>query len=65
MTPGQRNAAIKANALGHILHIGTNLLAQIGHFVDEGNLHGEEGVGGIFNQLGALAAGEHDGTGKA
>ena len=34
-----------------LLHIGSDGLAQVRHLVDEGDLHRQEGVGGIFDQL--------------
>ena len=40
---------------GDLLHVGADLLAEVGHLVDEGDLHREEGVGGIFDQLGGAA----------
>ncbi len=54
------DAPVQADAARHVLHIAADLLAQIGHLVDEGDLGGEEGVGGVFDQLGAFAAGEQD-----
>ena len=42
------------------LHVGADLLAQIRDFVDEGDLGGEEGVGGVFDQLGRAPADIHD-----
>ena len=33
---------------------------MIGHLVDEGDLGGEKGVGGVFDQLAGFAAGEQD-----
>jgi hypothetical protein len=37
-----------------------DLLAQVGDLVDEGDLGGEEGVGGVLGQLGAAPRGEQD-----
>ena len=48
------DAAVEADALGDVLHIGADLLAQIGDLVDEGDLGREEGVGGVFDELGRL-----------
>ena len=36
------NAAIKSDATGDVMDVGTDLFATIGHFVDEGDLHGQE-----------------------
>ena len=52
------DAAVQADAARHILHIAADLLAQARHLVDEGDLGGEKGIGGIFDQLAGLAAGE-------
>ena len=54
------DAAIQPDAARHVVHVGADLLAQIGHLVDEGDLHRQEGVGGVFGQFGGLDAGEHD-----
>ena len=45
------DAVVEADAAGHVLHVGAHLLAQIRDLVDEGDLGGEEGVGGVFRQL--------------
>ena len=47
---------IEPHAAGDFLHVGANLLAQIGHFVDESDLGGEKRVGGVFDQLGGAPA---------
>ena len=52
------DAAVKPDAARHILHIAADLLAEIGHLVDEGDLGGEERIGGVFDQLADFAAGE-------
>ena len=52
------DAAVQADAARDILDVGADLLAEIGHLVDEGDLGGEKGVGGIFDQFGGFAAGE-------
>ena len=49
------DAAIQPDAARHILHIGADLLAEIGHLVDEGDLGGEKRVGRVFDQLAAFA----------
>ena len=60
--PAWRNfcadAAVEADPAGHRLDVGADLLAQIGHLVDEGDLGREKGVGRVLDQLGALAGGE-------
>ena len=53
------DAAVLADGGGDLLHVGAEHLAQIRHLVDEADLQGEEGVGGIFCELGGLAADEH------
>ena len=42
------------DAAGDVMDVGADLLAEIGHLVDEGDLGGEEGVGRVFDQLGGL-----------
>ncbi len=54
------DAAVQPDAARHVVHIGADLLAQIGHLVDEGDLHRQERVGGVFGQFRRLDAGEHD-----
>ena len=54
------DAAVEADAAGHVLDVGADRLAQIGDLVDEGDLGREKGVGGVFDQLGGLDVGEHD-----
>jgi hypothetical protein len=54
------DAAIKPDAACHVVHIGADLLAQIRHLVDEGNLHCQKRIGRILGQLGRLNSGEHD-----
>ena len=54
------DASVQPDAARHILHIAADLLADVRHLVDEGDLGGQEGIGGIFDQLAGFAAGEHD-----
>ena len=54
------DAVVHPDAAAHVLHIGADLLAQIGHLVDEGDLGREEGVGGVFDQLAGAPRGEQD-----
>src|SRR5262249_5238695 len=49
------DAAIGADRGGDFLDVGADRLAQVGNLVD---LHGEEGVGGIFGELGGFPAHE-------
>jgi hypothetical protein len=51
---------VETDASGNLLHVRSDLFAQVGHLVDEGDLHGEKGVGGILDQLGRAPAGEQD-----
>ena len=48
------DAAVEADAARHVVHVGADLLAEIGDLVDEGDLGREEGVGGVLDQLGRL-----------
>ena len=50
---------IQTDAPGHGRHVDAELLAQVGHQVDEGDLGGEEGVGRLLDQLGRRDA-RHD-----
>ena len=45
------DAVVEADAARDLLHVGADLLAQIGDLVDEGDLGGEKRVGGVFGQL--------------
>ena len=49
------DAVVEADAARHLLHVGADGFAEIGDLVDEGDLHREEGVGGIFDQFGGAA----------
>ncbi len=46
------DAVVQPHAARHFVDVGADLLAQIGDLVDEGDLGGEEGVGGVFDKLG-------------
>ena len=52
------DAVVEPDAARDVLDVGADLLAEIGDLVDEGDLGGEEGVGGIFDQLGGAPAGD-------
>jgi hypothetical protein len=54
------DAAIEADAARDFLDVGADLFAEVRHLVDEGDLHGEEGVGGVLDQLRRAARGEQD-----
>ncbi|MNL11092.1 hypothetical protein D3C87_1319130 [compost metagenome] len=51
---------VEADAPSHFLDIGAGRLAKIGHLVDEGDLHGKESIGRIFDELGGAAIGKED-----
>jgi hypothetical protein len=50
------DALVEADAARDLLHVRADGFAEIGHLVDEGDLHGEEGVGRVFDQLGGPTA---------
>src|SRR5258708_5020595 len=52
------DAAVGGDDVGDVLHVGGDLLAQIGDLVDEGDLGGEEAVRGVFGELRRLHRGE-------
>ncbi len=54
------DASVETDAAADILHVGTHLLAQIRHFVDEGDLGREERVGRIFDELAGAAIDEQE-----
>ncbi|KAF1853517.1 hypothetical protein Lal_00046477 [Lupinus albus] len=54
------DAPVEADAARHLLHVRAHRLAQVGHLVDEGDLHREERVGGVFGQLGRATPGHED-----
>jgi hypothetical protein len=51
------DATILSKRLRDVLDVRPHLLAEVGHLVDEGYLHGEEGVGRVFDHLGRFQAG--------
>jgi hypothetical protein len=51
---------VEAHALGHFLHVGADALAQRGDLVDEGDLRGQKGVGGVFDHLRRFQIGGDD-----
>ena len=46
------DAVVQAHPLGHLDHVRARLLADVGDLVDEGDLRGQEGVGGELDHLG-------------
>ena len=54
------DAAVETDAARDFLHVGADLLAEIGHFVDEGDLGGQERVRRVFDEFRRLARGEDD-----
>jgi hypothetical protein len=45
------DAVVEADAARNLLYVGADLFGEIGDFVDEGDLGGEKGVGGVFDQF--------------
>ena len=54
------DAVVETDSARDLLDIGADLLAQVRHLVDEGDLGREEAVGGVFDHLRGAAIGEHD-----
>ena len=54
------DAVVEPDPARDLLDIGADLLAQIRHFVDEGDLGREEAVGRVFDHLRGAAIGEQD-----
>jgi hypothetical protein len=54
------DAIVEPDAARNLLYVGADFFRQIGDLVDEGDLGGEEGVGGVFDQRGGAQVGEHD-----
>ena len=42
------------------MNVGADLFTEIGDLVDKGDLGRQEGVAGVFDQLGGFQTGEHD-----
>ena len=51
---------VEADAPGDLLDVGADLLAQVRHLVDEGDLRRQEGVGGVLDQFRSAPVGEED-----
>ena len=54
------DAIVEADPARDVLDVGADRFAQVGDLVDEADLGREEGVGGIFDQLGGPPPGEQD-----
>ena len=54
------DAVVQAHAASHLDDVGARLLADVGDLVDEGDLRGEEGVGGELDHLRAGDVGAHE-----
>ena len=54
------DAVVEADAARDLLDVRADLLAEIGDLVDEGDLRREEGVRGVFGELGRAARGEQE-----
>ena len=50
------DAVVEADAAGDLLYVGANLLAQVGNFVDEGDLGRQKCVRRVLGQLGGAPA---------
>src|SRR5690606_12291809 len=55
------DAVVVAEGLGELDDVGASGLAQLGHGVDEGDLGGQEGVGGDLDQVGGGVVGQQSG----
>ena len=51
---------VEPDPAGDVLHVGAHFLAEIGDFVDEGDLGREEGVGRVLDHLRGLQRGQND-----
>ena len=54
------DAGVGADAGGDVFDVGVDGFGQVGDGVDEGDLEGEEGVGGVLDDLGALRGGDDE-----
>ena len=52
------DAAVHAHAGGDVFNVGVGGLGQIGHGVDKGDFQGQEGIGGVLDEFGALRRGD-------
>jgi hypothetical protein len=53
------DAVVQAHALGNDPHVGAHLFTHVGDLIDEGDLGGEKGVGGVLDHLGGGHARAH------
>ena len=56
------DATIEAHASGHYPDVGIERFAESGDLVDKGDLGRQEAVRGVFDELGALNIGDHEGN---
>ncbi len=65
---GFEEAAADAGVIAHAQHdvvdVGADLFAEVGHLVDEGQLGGQEGVGGVLDEFGRDGVADDDGGGE-
>src|SRR3546814_12777346 len=54
------DAPVEADAAGDVVHVGADLLTEVGDLVDEVDRGGQEGVAGILGELGGFQRGEED-----
>ena len=54
------DAIVEADAARNVLDVGVDRFAQVRDLVDEADLDREEGIGGIFDELGGAPPGEQD-----
>src|ERR1700676_3643983 len=52
------DARIKTHGVGHFIHVGANFLAKVGNYVGVTYFEREEGIGGVFYELGAIDGGD-------
>lgn len=54
------DAAVEPDAAGDLFDVSLSGLAEIGDGIDEGDLHGEEGIRGVLDDLRAFGGGEEE-----
>ena len=54
------DAPVEAHPLGDVVDVGAHQLAEPRDLVDEGDLHREEAVGGVLDELGRGDVGDHE-----
>ena len=50
---------VEPHGPGHVMDVGSDFLAQVGHLVDKGDLGRQKGIAGILDEFGRLQAGDH------